>query len=71
MFNKNSAITGIGSIIDLFGIQSFNQYDKFSDEHDASADYNALKSDWITTGNDISQTVELFVSRYGGILKIE
>ena len=71
MFNKNNVITGIGSIVDLFGIQSFNRYDNFSDEHDASADYDALKSDWIAIGNDISQAVELFVSRYGDTLKIK
>ena len=71
MFNKDNAITGIGSIVDLFGIQSFNRYDNFSDEHDASTDYNALKSDWIAIGNDISWAVELFVSHYGDTLKIE
>ena len=71
MFNKDNTITGIGSIVDLFGIQSFNQYDNFSDEHDTSADYDALKSDWITIGNDISQAVELFVSHYRHTLKIE
>ena len=64
MFNKDNVITGIGSVVDLFGIQSSNRYDDSADEHDASSDYNALKSDWITIGNDISQTVELFVSRY-------
>ena len=69
MFNKDSVITGIGSIVDLFGIQSFNRYDDFSDEHDASADYDALKSDWITIGNDISQAVELFVSHCGDTIK--
>ena len=69
MFNKDNAITGIGSIVDLFGVQSFNQYDKFFDEHDVSADYDALKSDWITIGNDISQAVELFVSLYGYNIK--
>ena len=46
MFNKYNIITGIGSIVDLFGIQSSNRYGNFSDEHDASSDYNALKSDW-------------------------
>ena len=71
MFNKDNTITGIGSIIDLFGVQSFNRYYDFSDEHGASADYNALKSDWIAIGNDISQAVELFASRYGDTLKIE
>ena len=34
------------------------------DEHDASSDYNALKSDWAAIGNDISQAMELFASRY-------
>ena len=69
MFNKNNVITGIGSVVDLFGIQSFNRYNNFSDEHDASADYDALKSDWITIGNDVSQAVELFVSLYGYNIK--
>ena len=64
MFNKDNIIAGIGSVVDLFGIQSSNRYDDSADEHDASSDYNALKSDWITIGNDISQAVELFVSRY-------
>ena len=71
MFNKDNIIAGIGSIIDLFGIQSSNRYDDFSDERDTSADYDALKSDWIAVGNDISQAVELFVSRYRDTLKIE
>ena len=71
MFNKDNIIAGIGSVVDLFGIQSSNRYDNFSDEHDASSDYDALKSDWITVGNDISQAVELFVSRYRDTLKIE
>ena len=69
MFNKYNIITGIGSIVDLFGIQSSNRYGNFSDEHDASSDYDALKSDWITIGNDISQAMELFVSRYGDTIK--
>ena len=68
MFNKDNIIAGIGSVVDLFGIQS-NRYDNFSDEHGASSDYDALKSDWITIGNDISQAVELFVSRYGDTIK--
>ena len=71
MFNKDNIITGIGSVVDLFGIQSSNRYDDFSDEHDTSADYDALKSDWLTIGNDISWAVELFVSRYGDTLKIK
>ena len=69
MFNKDNIIAGIGSVVDLFGIQSSNRYDNFSDEHDASSDYDALKSDWIAIGNDISQAMELFVSRYGDIIK--
>ena len=64
MFNKDNIIAGIGSVVDLFGIQSSNRYDDSADEHDASSDYNALKSDWITIGNDISHAVELFMSRY-------
>ncbi len=71
MFNKDNTITGIGSIVDLFGIQSFNRYYDFSDEHDTSADYDALKSDWIAVGNDISQAMELFAARYRDTLKIE
>ena len=62
MFNKDNLITGIGSVVDLFGIQSFYRYYDFSDEHGTSADYDALKSDWITIGNDISHAMELFVS---------
>ena len=69
MFNKDNIIAGIGSIVDLFGIQGSNRYDDFSDEHDASADYGALKSDWITIGDDISQAMELFVSLYGHTIK--
>lgn len=69
MFNKDNAITGISSIVDLFGIQRFNRYGDFSDEHDASADYNALRSDWITIGNDISKAMELFVSHYRDTIK--
>ena len=71
MFNKDNIIAGIGSVVDLFGIQSFNRYDDSADEYDASADYDALKSDWAAIGNDISQAVELFASRYGDTLKIE
>ena len=69
MFNKDHIIAGIGSVVDLFGIQSSNRYDNFSDEHDASSDYDALKSDWITIGNDISQAMELCVSRYRDTIK--
>ena len=69
MFNKDNIIAGIGSVVDLFGIQSFNRYNNSADEDDASSDYDALKSDWITIGNDISQAMELFTSRYGDTIK--
>ena len=69
MFNKDNIIAGIGSVVDLFGIQSSNRYDNFSDEHGASSDYDALKSDWMAIGNDISQSMELFVSRYRDTIK--
>ena len=69
MFNKDNIIAGIGSVVDLFGIRSSNRYDDSTDEHDASSDYNALKSDWAAIGNDISQAMELFESRYGDIIK--
>jgi hypothetical protein len=69
MFNKDNIIAGIGSVVDLFGTRSSNRYRNSSDEHKASSDYDALKSDWITIGNDISQAVELFVSRYGDTIK--
>ena len=64
MFNKDNIIAGIGSVIDLFGIQSSNRYDDSTDEHDAFSDYHALKSDWAAIGNDMSQAMELFASRY-------
>ena len=63
MFNKDNIIAGIGSVVDLFGIQSSNRYDDSTDEHDASSDYNALKSDWRAIGNDMSQVMGLFVTR--------
>ena len=69
MFNKDNIIAGIGSVVDLFGIQSSNRYDDSGDEHDVSSDYDALKSDWIAIGNDISQAMELFASRYGDTIK--
>ena len=69
MFNKYNIITGIGSIVDLFGIQSSNRYGNFSDEHKAPSDYDALKSDWIAIGNDMSQAMESFVSRYKDTIK--
>ncbi len=69
MFNKDNIIAGICSVVDLFGIQSSNRYDDSADEHDASSDYNALKSDWAAIGNDISQAMELFASRYRDIIK--
>ena len=47
MFNKDNIIAGIGSVVDLFGTRSSNQYRNSSDEHKASSDYDALKSDWI------------------------
>ena len=71
MFNKDNIIAGIGSVVDLFGIRSSNRYDDSTDEQSASSDYDALKSDWITIGNDLSQAMELFVSRYKDTLKIE
>ena len=69
MFNKDDIIAGIGSVVDLFGIQSSNRYDDSADEHDASSDYDALKSDWAAIGNNISQAMELFASRYGDTIK--
>ena len=66
MFNKNNIIAGIGSVVDLFGIQGSNRYDDSTDERDSFSDYNALKSDWAAIGNDMSQAMELFVSRYPG-----
>ena len=62
MFNKDNIIAGIGSVIDLFGIQSSNRYDDSTDEHDAFSDYHALKSGWAAIGNDMSQVMELFAS---------
>ena len=64
MFNKDKILAGIGSIVDLFGTRSSNRYRNSSDEHEASSDYDALKSDWAAIGNDISQAMELFVSRH-------
>ena len=63
MFNKDNIIAGIGSVVDLFGTRSSNRYRNSSDEHKASSDYDALKSDWIAIGNDMSQSMELFVLR--------
>lgn len=64
MFNKDNIIAGIGSVVDLFGVRSFNRYNNSPDEHNVSSDYDALKSDWITIGNDISQAMGLFASCY-------
>ncbi len=64
MFNKDNIIAGIGSVVDLFGTRSSNRYRNFSDEHYASSDYDALKSDWIAIGNDMSQAMKSFVSCY-------
>ena len=69
MFNKDNIIAGIGSVVDLFGIQSSSRYDDSADEHDVSSDYDALKSDWVTIGNDISRAIELFASRCGDTIK--
>ena len=69
MFNKDNIIAGIGSVVDLFGIQSSNRYDDSADEHDASSDYDALKSDWIAIGNDMSQAMKSFASRYKDTIK--
>lgn len=69
MFNKDNIIAGIGSVVDLFGVRSFNRYNNSPGEHNVSSDYDALKSDWITIGNDISQAMELFASRYGDTIK--
>ena len=64
MFSKDNIIAGIGSVVDLFGIRCSNRYRNSSDERKASSDYDALKSDWIAIGNDMSQAMESFVSRY-------
>lgn len=69
MLNKDNIIAGIGSVVNLFGIQSSNRYDDSTDEHDAFSDYRALKSDWAAIGNDMSQAMELFASRYRDIIK--
>jgi hypothetical protein len=69
MFNKDNIIAGIGSVVDLFGTRSSNRYRNSSDEHKASSDYDALKSDWIAIGNDMSQAMESFVSRYKDTIK--
>ena len=69
MFNKENIIAGIGSVVDLFGTRSANRYRNSSDEHKASSDYDALKSDWIAIGNDMSQAMKSFVSRYKDTIK--
>ena len=69
MFNKDNIIAGIGSVVDLFGTRSSNRYRNSSDEREASSDYNALKSDWIAIGNDMSQAMKSFVSRYKDTIK--
>ena len=69
MFNKDNIIAGIGSVVDLFGARSSNRYRNSSDEHKAPSDYDALKSDWIAIGNDMSQAMESFVSLYGYNIK--
>ena len=71
MFNKDNIIAGIGSVVNLFGIQSSNRYDDSTDEHDASSDYNALKSDWAAIGNDMSQAMELFWSKTNQLRNIK
>lgn len=69
MFNKDNIIAGIGSVVDLFGIQSSNRYNNSPDEHNVPSDYDALKSDWTAIGNDISQAMGLCASRYGDTIK--
>lgn len=69
MFNKDKIIAGMGSVVDLFGIQSSNRYDDSADEDDVSSDYIALKSDWAAIGHDISQAMELFASHHRDIIK--
>ena len=50
-------IIGIGSMVDLFGTQSLSQRDDFVNEDNEWSDYDALKSDWLAIGNDMSQVI--------------
>lgn len=55
--SSRNIITGIGSVVDLFGTQSLSQSDELYGEHVWFSDYLALKSDWLAVGNDMSQVM--------------
>lgn len=50
-------IIGIGSVVDLFGTQSLSQRDDIVNTDNDWSDYDALKSDWLAIGNDMSQVI--------------
>ncbi len=50
-------IIGIGSVVDLFGTQSLSQRGDFVSADNDWSDYDALKSDWLAIGNDMSQVI--------------
>jgi len=51
-----SFLTGVGSILALFG----NYYEHNRSDTEAEADALALFSDWLNTGNDIRAALEKF-----------
>ena len=48
---------GIGSVVDLFGTQSLSQRDDIVNADNEWSDYDALRSDWLAIGNDMSQVI--------------
>ena len=73
-------IIGIGSVVDLLGTQSLSQRVDFVNADNDWSDYDALKSDWLAIGNDMSQVIvgadmpeaeELFKKYYKAILEGE
>lgn len=64
-----ATLTGVASVIDLFGIEGITTYHRFLSKaytRDAKqTDYKAIKSDWVKVGNDLTKATEKAKQLYG------
>jgi hypothetical protein len=61
LFSRPTFWQGMGRIFDFHGI--LNSYHKKGSAK--SADYKALRSDWLKAGKDLKQAAEIYERKYG------
>ncbi|MFT5891937.1 MAG: hypothetical protein ACI9Y7_002044 [Dokdonia sp.] len=54
LFNRSSYLTGLGSVMNVFG----NYYEFNGSKTSKEADYKALYSDWKAIGDDITKATK-------------